>query len=403
MPKKASFIQDEAGRFQTAGLSEKAFIQVFKEITRLNNKRRQDAKRTLRPGQLSRKSVQDLVRLGKKPDGTEFTVDDLKRFDKLRKQYRKRRGGQQGITYLELVARSADTRIDRASNRSGDGREVNSAQLLAVKANVLTIKVKASHVSVHQHHRVEVRLEEWDQLMADANGLDSGYQKATKQACAGRLSINCSCGDHQYRYRYMATLGNYCLSPPKEFSYPKITNPNLSGLACKHVLLAARMMQSPTWYKRLSYEMAAQARRTGYGDVKRTTVYTGPDAKALARNKSKSIDTDAARAAWDKYRKNAANVAKRVSRGDEKLEKMRDQLLKTRKKHQDTKAKLREEQKANEALRRQAQQMMRDNLKMQLQAFTDAFKVAGMDANKAMEAFAKQKGITPSTLQELIK
>ena len=47
--------------------------------------------------------------------------------------------------------------------------------------------------------------------------------------------------------------------------------------------------------------------------------------------------------------------------------------------------------------------MMKDNLKMQLQAFTDAFKVAGMDANKAMEAFAKQKGITPSTLQELIK
>lgn len=402
---RGGFVQDENGRFQTDGLDEKQFIRVFNEIKKLNTERRRDGKRTLRPGQLSRKSVQDLVRLGKKQDGTEFTVDDLKRFDQMRKQYKKRGAGLAGVTYSELVAKSAETRVDRASNRSKDRRGVSQAQLLKLRANVATIKVKASDISDHQHHKVDVRFEEWDERMGDADGSDRGYASAARKACAGRMSINCSCGDHQYRYRYMATLGNYCLSPPKEFAYPKITNPNLTGLACKHVLLAATMLQSPTWSSRLGQEMGRQARRNGYGDDKYTSaVFTGPDARKLAMNKKKTIDQDKAKAAFAKYQKRLSNVAKRIKGGDKDIEKLRSQLQKARKGNKATSDKLRKAEAENKALQQQAKELMRDRVRVQYQSFEDAFKLAGLPPAKAFDAFSEKHSHIPSDiLKELIK
>lgn len=402
---RGGFVQDENGRFQTDGLDEKQFIRVFNEIKKLNTERRRDGKRTLRPGQLSRKSVQDLVRLGKKQDGTEFTVDDLKRFDQMRKQYKKRGAGLAGVTYSELVAKSAETRVDRASNRSKDRRGVSQAQLLKLRANVATIKVKASDISDHQHHKVDVRFEEWGERMGDADGSDRGYASAARKACAGRMSINCSCGDHQYRYRYMATLGNYCLSPPKEFAYPKITNPNLTGLACKHVLLAATMLQSPTWSSRLGQEMGRQARRNGYGDDKYTSaVFTGPDARKLAMNKKKTIDQDKAKAAFAKYQKRLSNVAKRIKGGDKDIEKLRSQLQKARKGNKATSDKLRKAEAENKALQQQAKELMRDRVRVQYQSFEDAFKLAGLPPAKAFDAFSEKHSHIPSDiLKELIK
>lgn len=402
---RGGFVQDENGRFQTDGLDEKQFIRVFNEIKKLNTERRRDAKRTLRPGQLSRKSVQDLVRLGRKQDGTEFTVDDLKRFDQMRKQYKKRGAGLAGVTYSELVAKSAETRVDRASNRSKDRRGVSQAQLLKLRANVATIKVKASDISDHQHHKVDVRFEQWDELMGGADGSDRGYASAARKACAGRMSINCSCGDHQYRYRYMATLGNYCLSPPKEFAYPKITNPNLTGLACKHVLLAATMLQSPTWSSRLGQEMGRQARRNGYGDDKYTSaVFTGPDARKLAMNKKKTIDQDKAKAAFAKYQKRLSNVAKRIKGGDKDIEKLRSQLQKARKSNKATSDKLRKAEAENQVLQQQAKELMRDRVRVQYQSFEDAFKLAGLPPAKAFDAFSEKHSHIPSDiLKELIK
>lgn len=401
---RGGFVQDENGRFQTDGLDEKQFIRVFNEIRKINTEHRRDGKRTLRPGQLSRKSVQDLVRLGKKQDGTEFTVDDLKRFDKLRKQYRKRGGGLPGVTYAEMAAKSAETRVDRASGRAKDRRNVRSAQLLKLRANVATIKVKASDISDHQHHKVDIRFEEWDALMGDADGSDRGYASAARKACAGRMSINCSCGDHQYRYRYMATLGNYCLSPPKEFAYPKITNPNLTGLACKHVLLAATMLQSPTWSSRLGQEMGRQARRNGYGDDKHTsTIFTGPDAKRLAQNKKKTIDHDKAKAAFQKYQKRLNAVSKRIKGGDKDIETLRAKLQKARKASKATSDKLKKAEAENAALQQQAKELMRDRIRVQYQSFEDAFKIAGLPADKALDAFSTKHKIPSDILKELIK
>lgn len=401
------FEQDDKERFITEGLDHRDFMRVFKDVQRKNNAKRRSARRTLTPALFSkgrRNKVQDLVRLGRKADGTEFTQDDLIRFDKMRKKFKKRMGGMPGVTYLEVAHRSAKTRIDRASNRSNDRRGISKAALVAIRSNVATIRVKASAISVHQEHRVMLRLEEWESYMADASGTVRSYELATKKACAGRVSIACDCGDHQYRYRYMATLGNYAITPPKELAFPKITNPELAGLACKHVIKAMTMMQSPVWQKVLGRQMADQARRAGYGDDSRTEkVFEDEDEKELARNKTTSVNAEKVKAAWAKYQARQQGAKDRIKASKKLVEVLREKATKARKQATKSKEKARQLAEENEALRKKASELLRDRLKYQFQAFSDAFKVAGLPRDQALEAFAKQQKMPIAKLKEIIK
>ncbi|MDW3171472.1 hypothetical protein R8N48_31470, partial [Vibrio sp. Y184] len=91
----------------------------------------------------------------------------------------------------------------------------------------------------------------------------------------------------------MATMGNYCIAPPKEFAFPKIRNPELSGVACKHVLKAATMLQSLAWQRILANQMKQQARRVGFGSDNKTYLLNENEKKAAAR-KSKTVVEKAA-------------------------------------------------------------------------------------------------------------
>ncbi|WCH25152.1 hypothetical protein [Aeromonas salmonicida] len=401
------FEQDDKERFITEGLDHRDFMRVFRDVQRKNNAKRRGARRTLTPALFSkgrRNKVQDLVRLGRKADGTEFTQDDLIRFDKMRKKFKKRMGGLPGVTYLEVAHRSAKTRIDRASNRSNDRRGISKAALVAIRSNIATIRVKASEVSVHQEHRVQLRLEQWEEFMADASGTVRSYELATKKACAGRISIACDCGDHQYRYRYMATIGNYVLAPPKEGAFPKITNPELTGLACKHVIKSMTMMQSPVWQKVLGRQMADQARRAGYGDDSRTEkVFEDEDEKELARNKTTGVNSEKIKAAWEKYQVRQQAAKARIKSSKQLIELLRQKATKARKQATKAKDKARLLAADNEALRKQAAELLRDRLKIQFEAFADAFKVVGLPTEKALEAFAKKQKMPIAKLKEIIK
>ena len=66
----------------------------------------------------------------------------------------------------------------------------------------------------------------------------SGAMSAGKAAALMRkqnVRFDCDCGRHRYWFRYLATIGNYNAGRA-ETGYPKIRNPNLAGMACKHVL-----------------------------------------------------------------------------------------------------------------------------------------------------------------------
>lgn len=394
--------RDDNGRYQTLGLNSKDFARAFNQIAKKNTKKRRDARRTLTPRIMSRrKSIEEIVRLGKKPDGSEFTMEELDRMNKMRLKFKKRRGGVVGITWLEVAGRSSSIRIDRASNRSDDRRGISKASMQGLNKNIVILRVKASEKSVHQEHRVKIRLEEWDELLADADGTDKGYQKATKYACAGRVSFDCSCADHQYRYRFMATLGNYCLAPPKESAFPKITNPELTGLACKHVIKSLSMLQSVVWQRALAKQMEIQARKSGYADDKRSqTIFSKDEQKKLAKNRSGAVDADKIKTQWQQYQQRQQSVARQLKTDKEKLEKLRERATKARKQVKEERAALLRDK---QSLKEQAAQLAKDKIRLQFQAVSDSFRLAGMTAEQAKIAFAKSSNIPLATLEDLIK
>jgi hypothetical protein len=399
--KKAS--KNEQGLYDTKALSEAQFIATFNRIKVEQNEKRRSAKKTLKPRGLTRRTTQDLARLGQKADGTPFTANDLKRFESMSKKFSKRRGTTQGITYLEVVARGRSIDVKRANNNVSDGSGISRASLIALRGgNVAHIRVKASSKSKHQEHMVRVRFEEWDGAMRNAGGHgkdnDAGFLAAAKHACRGRVSFDCDCGRYQFWYRYLATLGNYQLSPPKEFAYTKIRNPNLVGVACKHITKALTMLQSPTWQKPLSVQMERQATRNGFGDDHRGNTYFDKDEqKAANKNRKLTVNQDKARDEYRKYITRMGALQKKLRENPEANKAMRDQLKKVK----SERAKLSKENQVLKVRNEQLERQARDAMKVRLSSFVDGAKMAGLGEDKAIKAFAEMNKLSPAAIKKL--
>jgi hypothetical protein len=402
MPAKKA-VKNEKGTYDTKGLSEAQFIAAFNRVKVEQNVKRRSAKHTLKPRALTRRTTQDLARLGQKADGSHFTTEDLKRFESMSKRFAKRRGTSQGITYLEVVAKGRSIDVKRANNNVSDGSGISRASLIALRGgNIAHVRVKASSKSKHQEHMVRVRFEEWDGAMRNAGGHgdenDSGFMAAVKHACRGRMSFDCDCGRYQYWYRYLATLGNYQLSPPKEFAYTKIRNPNLVGVACKHITKALTMLQSPAWHKPLSAQMKNQASRNGYGDDHRDNTYFDKDEQKEAnRNRKLTVNQDKARDEYRKYVKRMASLQKKLREDPEANKAIRDQLKKVK----SEKAAISKENKALKDKNALLERQVRDSMKMRLSSFVDGAKAAGLDEKKALDAFATTNNLSLSAVMKL--
>ncbi|MBL7378027.1 phage tail protein, partial [Escherichia coli] len=270
----------------------------------------------------------------------------LKAFEGRRKDIRQTfNSGIAGITYAQLIAGSEAIDVKRANNAVDDGSGIKRAVPSSLKHNVVTVSVEASDRSEDQHHRVKVRFEEWDSLI-DELGDETSAVKVTKKLCAGRVSFDCDCGRHQYWYRYIATAGNFALAPPKEYAFPKIRNPNLKGIACKHVIHAMTRLQSASWQLRIGQAMLQAAKRVGFGDDKRRTTkhFTEEDRKRFNKNRNSQTNQGAMRQEWDKYQRRQKALGNQIARDSTKLRTLSDKLLKARKMTQKQRAKAEESQ-----------------------------------------------------------
>lgn len=329
-PAKLELEKKSSGRYHTAGLDSKQFMQAFEKIRKQNAKTRRSAKRTITPSVLKQKGTKDLARLGKKEDGSNFTREDLLALEKSKKDFeRKYDRKTAGISYAQIVSASRSIDIKRANNQVTDGSGITTAHVVAIKANVVKFRVKASLKNGDDDHMVNIRIESWDDCMQNAEVSTKGYQKATAKAVRDRLSLSCDCGRHQYWYRYLATIGNYCVAPPKEFSPPKVRNPNFTGVACKHVLHVVNKLQSPTWANQLAIQMKKQASKTGYGDDSRSNhIFSDEDIKKQSKTRKGKIDHKAMQAEFKKYEKRQAALGNKLKRDKKEIDKLRKGMTK---------------------------------------------------------------------------
>lgn len=378
-----SFDKLDNGTFETKGLDSKRFNKVFKEIERAQKKARRNAKRTLNRGTFTNPTSKALKALGEKAKGMQFTKADLQRFDKNRKHAAKKYDSKSaGAPYGFIVTSSRQIDIDRSNNRVDDGTGISWANFNSLKGNVVEMKVDASKVSKHQHHRVKVRIEEWDDYLATPP--EDNYKKAAKAACAGRLSFDCDCGRHQYWYRYIATIGNFQIKPPAEFSFPKIRNPELAGVACKHVLRSLRMLQTPSVQNILAVQMEKQANRVGFGSDNKA-VYIDKETQAKIRKANRGKTTSKAKAdrEYQKYQKAQTAMAK---------------MLKKKGTNDTVKKQARKIRNQNKQLNQ-----MRDVIKMAFNAFADGYTAQGKSKTTAIRDYAKQINVSESRLRGLLK
>jgi hypothetical protein len=135
-----------------------------------------------------------------------------------------------------------------ASNDLGKAnKEITSA--MAVSANGQTVRfiTNASPGSEDKRHHVTVELRAFQDAVTRLATAETGDTKAIKKAARWlrdqKLAYECDCGRHRYYFRYVATIGGFSVGR-QEWGYPKINNPELRGVACKHVLRVMAELRS---------------------------------------------------------------------------------------------------------------------------------------------------------------
>lgn len=144
---------------------------------------------------------------------------------------------------IDGIRTSVHSDVDKAR------RQITSAILVSAVGGDLRFITPSGGESRATRHIVLVRLHEWrNALAAVAQATDKNesiYRTAADAMRKGKLSFECDCERHRYYFRYLATIGGFDAGRA-ETGYPKIRNPHLKGVACKHVIrVMTELLHSP--------------------------------------------------------------------------------------------------------------------------------------------------------------
>lgn len=142
-----------------------------------------------------------------------------------------------GITPQQVIDLSRD--IDRERSN----KQIFLAAPFAHKGDMFRYVTNAGPDSKDTQHYVSVQFLGYANLITGAR--EKGIAAVRNQIANGKIRFTCDCGRHRYHYNYIAGLGNYHIGQ-KEGRYPFIRNPNLGGVACKHVLRVMQVITSPS-------------------------------------------------------------------------------------------------------------------------------------------------------------
>ena len=398
-PQKFNLERKDNGLPLTKGLTPSQWLKAFKIIERNDAERRRHAKNAL-PRNFAKLSNKQLAELGKRNGGLggAFTRDDLLDMKRQSDLVKKKFGSTHpGIHIHEIVANSRSIDIKRANNTVNDRSGVKSAHIAQIKGDLLIWTVDASEKNGADHHRVKIRLEQLNDALNEVTESRRDAMRLAKDVVKGRISFDCSCGRHQYWYRYKATAGNYCVAPPKEFSPPIQTNATLTGVACKHVLLVIKKIDSPAFANRMASDMQRQARKVGFSDDKKNAkTFDEKEIAAQRKGRKGKIDYEKYRKAHEKFLNAQSAIKAKKKHEANKGKEDRKNLAKARSALTRNQKRLEEERKRN-----------RDLIKLVHAGNLNAFK--GQLSNKEIYNKTAQavstaigKKITPSAIEKII-
>lgn len=189
------------------------------------------------------------------------TVDDLIAFRAAVHDIQRRHGQRKGNVPVSgsgggILAKQV-INLSAPDDRARASREIRTIIPVSNRGGVVHITTNASAKSDVARHHVMVQFLDYDKVLADGNS----SLEAARRMLAGKLKFDCDCGRHTFWYRYIASIGSFNYGRPED-GFPRVRNPKLMGIACKHVLRVMATITAGATFNLFAKRMIETGRRT---------------------------------------------------------------------------------------------------------------------------------------------
>lgn len=132
--------------------------------------------------------------------------------------------------------------LSRMDDRDRAQKEIHTAMPVAARGGTVHFQTNSGPNSDVARHHVYVQFLDYNAAVASP----VAPAKIAKEMLRGNVKFDCDCGRHTFWYRFISTIGGFNFGRAED-GFPRVRNPKLYGVACKHVLRVMTMaLQSPT-------------------------------------------------------------------------------------------------------------------------------------------------------------
>ncbi|MFK5950337.1 MAG: hypothetical protein QM500_16385 [Methylococcales bacterium] len=210
-----------------------------------------------------------------------------------------------GITAQQVINLSINDARDRASK-----------QITMVVPSIGTNKMvrfitNASKESKKTRHFVNVQFTSFNAAMQS----NMEPRKAVNWIRKQPLKFECDCENFTFWYRYIASIGDFNAGR-KETGFPKIRNPQVRGVACKHALRVMSEIERGGVVQTFLQKLLVKARADDFGNAQVRTSEKEADraAKGQKRRTTGNILKTSLQKRAERSRKNAAKASKSATK-----------------------------------------------------------------------------------------
>jgi hypothetical protein len=239
-----------------------------------------------------------------------ITADDLAAFRRNIHTFEQKYTVTEGLTARQIIDMANVKVSGKETDLKRSNREIKNAAVLSFFNGTMRFMTNAGPDSEDTRHHVTV------QFMGYVNAVSGAAQntqdkpldtvqiafKLTKE----RLKFECDCGRHTFWFRYLATIGRWGLGR-KELAFPKVRNPGMAGVACKHVLRVMSDIESSIFVAKFIAKALEKAIMQGHAKV---NLQQKQKEAELQRQTQRTIKTTEQREA-DNLKQREARAAKK--------------------------------------------------------------------------------------------
>ncbi|MBD8671611.1 hypothetical protein [Pseudomonas lurida] len=175
-----------------------------------------------------------------------LTWDDIKAFkaavNDIQRRHGQQRGGKSAAESGGILAKQV-VDLSNPDDRKRANSEIHTCFPVINRAGLVHFQTNAGPNSKVTRHHVMVQFLGYDSALS--GGLP--VAEAAKLLGRGKIKFDCDCERHTFWFRYIASVGNFNYGRPED-GFPRVRNPKLYGIACKHVLrVMATITHGPTF------------------------------------------------------------------------------------------------------------------------------------------------------------